>query len=215
MELVFDSALVEEEVGGRRVLRLKKHQVLMRLGHPIMRQAMATLCRQLHDPDRPRPDLPLVGCGPAPHGLRGPAGLPLHGHGDQRTAGAAPRRGVLPVFRVEGDRLEPVEDDFEQTVLGSEFHPIKSPARRDDWVQALRGRWFQHSGGLEAFLQDQETALRDVLQARADATTEAGTDAAKESYRYRLKELQDRSREQEIEKLAKELVRAAGRGRAV
>ena len=51
MELVFDAALVEEEVSGRRVLRLKKHQVLLRLGHPIMRQAMATLCRQLHDPD--------------------------------------------------------------------------------------------------------------------------------------------------------------------
>ena len=50
MELVFDSALVEEEVSGRRVLRLKKHQILLRLGHPIMRQAMATLCRQLHDP---------------------------------------------------------------------------------------------------------------------------------------------------------------------
>ena len=52
MELVFDSALVEEEpVPGRRVLRLKKHQTLLRLGHPILRQAMATLCRQLHDPD--------------------------------------------------------------------------------------------------------------------------------------------------------------------
>ena len=50
MELVFDSALVEEEISGRTVLRLKKHQALMRLGHPIMRQAMATLCRQLHDP---------------------------------------------------------------------------------------------------------------------------------------------------------------------
>lgn len=32
-------------------------------------------------------------------------------------------------------------------------------------------------------------------------------DAAKESYRYRLKELQDRSREQELEKLVKQLVR--------
>src|SRR5207247_5948356 len=50
MELVFDSSLVEDEVSGRRVLRLKKHQVLMRLAHPLMRQAMATLCRQLHDP---------------------------------------------------------------------------------------------------------------------------------------------------------------------
>ena len=90
MELVFDSALVEEEVSGRRVLRLKKHQILLRLGHPIMRQAMATLCRQLARPDRPRPDLSLVGGGAAPHRVRCPAGLPLHAHGDQRTAGAAP-----------------------------------------------------------------------------------------------------------------------------
>ena len=43
------------------MLRLKKHQVLMRLGHPIMRQAMATLSRQLHDPTAHDPDLPLVG----------------------------------------------------------------------------------------------------------------------------------------------------------
>ena len=48
------------------------------------------------------------------------------------------------VFRIEGDRLEPVEHDFEQTVLRSEFHPIKSPVRRDDWVRAFRGRWFTH-----------------------------------------------------------------------
>ena len=67
MELVFDAALVEEEVSGRRVLRLKKHQVLLRLGHPIMRQAMATLCRQLHDPEGPDADLPLVHCGAATH----------------------------------------------------------------------------------------------------------------------------------------------------
>jgi len=51
MELVFDTALVEEEISGRRVLRIKKHQVLLRLGHPVLRQAMATLCRQLHAPD--------------------------------------------------------------------------------------------------------------------------------------------------------------------
>ena len=49
--------------------------------------------------------------------------------------------------------------------------------------------------------------MRDVLQAKADATKKRETEAAKESYRYRLKELQDRSREQELEKLARQLVR--------
>ena len=50
MELVFDARRVTEEVSGREVMRLKKHQILMRLGHPVMRQAMSTLTRQLHDP---------------------------------------------------------------------------------------------------------------------------------------------------------------------
>ena len=74
-------------------------------------------------------------------------------------------------------------------------------------MKAFRGRWFSHRGGLESFLRTRETSLRDGLQAKADATKKRDTDAAKESYRYRLKELQDRGREQELEKLAKQLVR--------
>ena len=75
MELVFDTALVEEEVSGRRVLRLKKHQVLMRLGHPILRQAMATLCRQLHAPD-PRDGILALG-----DSMRSERRSPLAGRG--------------------------------------------------------------------------------------------------------------------------------------
>ena len=208
MELVFDSALVEEEVSGRRVLRLKKHQILLRLGHPIMRQAMATLCRQLHDPTASRPDLPLVGGGAAPHRVRRPAGLLLH-RSRRSTNCREPLHDEVccRVFRIVGDQLEAVDHDFEQSVLVSEFHPIKSATRRDDWVKAFRGRWLTHRRQLEAFLRSQESALKTDLQARADATKKRETEAAKESYRYRLKELQDRSREQELEKLAKQLIR--------
>ena len=207
MELVFDSALVEEEVSGRRVLRLKKHQILLRLGHPIMRQAMATLCRQLHDPTAHDPifrwsiaALHRTGFDAlvvfyytltAINELR----EPLHDEVCCR------------VFRIVGDELEPVDHDFEQSVLGSEFHPVRSATSRDDWVRAFRGRWLTHRRQLEAFLRSQESALKTDLQARADATKKRETDAAKESYRYRLKELQDRSREQDLEKLAKQLLR--------
>ena len=51
---------------------------------------------------------------------------------------------VSTVLRVEGDRLAPVEDEFERLVLQSEFHPVKSAKRRDDWVRTIRGHWFQH-----------------------------------------------------------------------
>ena len=58
-------------------------------------------------PDGPRPDLPLVGGGPAPHRLRRPAGLLLHGHGDQRAAGAAARRGGQPGLPHRGGPARP------------------------------------------------------------------------------------------------------------
>jgi superfamily II DNA or RNA helicase len=207
MELVFDSALVEEEVSGRRVLRLKKHQVLLRLGHPIMRQAMAVLSRQLHDPTAHDPiyrwsvaalhrtgfDALLVFyyTVTAINELR----EPLHDEVASR------------VLRIEGDRLTPVEADFERTVLQGEFLPIKSSGRRDEWVRVFRGRWVQHRKDLETYLGTQESALRDVLQAKADATLKREAEAAREGYRYRLKELQDRSREQVIEELAKEILK--------
>jgi hypothetical protein len=207
MELAFDSALVEEEINGRRVMRLKKHQVLMRLGHPIMRQAMATLCRQLHDPEghnavfrwslaalhRSGFEALLVFhyTVTAINELREPL------HDEVRSA----------VLRIEGDRLVPVEEDFEKIVLRSEFYPVKSSKRRDEWIRTIRGHWFQHKSGLENFLGRQEADIRKVFEKRAGAALSRETDAAKESYRYRLKELQDRSREQELGKLAKELLR--------
>ncbi len=207
MELVFDTALVEKEVSGRRVLRLQKHQVLLRLGHPIMRQAMATLCRQLHDPTSHDPifrwsiaalhrtgfDALLVFYYTitAINELR----EPLHDE------------VVCRVYRIVGHQLEAVDHDFEQSVLASEFHPVKSPSSRDDWVRAFRGRWLTHRRQLEAFLRSEESALKKELQARADTTKKRETDAAKESYRYRLNELQDRSSDRERARLAKAIVK--------
>ena len=206
MELVFDSALVEEEVSGRRVMRLKKHQVLLRLGHPIMRQAMAVLSRQLHDP---------IGHDPiyrwsvaALHRTGFDALLVFYSTVTAINELREPLHDevVGRVFRIEGDSLAPVEADFEQSVLRDEFLPLRSASHRDEWVRAFRGRWLRHRKDLETYLKSQESDLRGVLQSRADATLKREVDAARESYRYRLKELQDRSREQEIEKLARKLV---------
>jgi superfamily II DNA or RNA helicase len=207
MELVFDTALVEEEISGRRVLRLKKHQVLLRLGHPIMRQAMATLCRQLHAPD-PRDGIFRWSLA-ALHRSGFEALLVFHYTVTAINELREPLHDEVfsTVFRIEVDRLTRVEDAFQQTVLGSEFHPIKSSKRQEEWVRTFRGKWFQHRSELEAFLRAQEKSLHGLLQGRADATHQGESAAAKESYRYRLRELEDRSREQELNKLAKALVR--------
>jgi len=206
MELVFDSALVEEEISGRRVLRLKKHQALMRLAHPIMRQAMATLCRQLHDPDGHNAIFRWSIA--ALHRSGFEALLVFHYTITAINELREPLHDevVASVFRVEGNRLTPVEDDFERVVLSSEFHPIKSRPRLDDWWRVLRGHWLQHKDVLEKFLRSQEGDLQTILQRRADATLNRELQAAKESYQHRLRELQDRSREQALRKIARELV---------
>ncbi len=207
MELVFDSALVEEEINGRRVMRIKKHQVLLRLGHPIMRQAMATLCRQLHDPTGQSPVFRWSVAALRRSGFE--ALLAFHYTVTAVNELREPLHDEVlsTVFRVEGDRLRPVESDFQQTVMQSEFHPLKSPARLDQWARTIRGHWFQHKTALEDFLRQQEGEHRGVFGSRAGAALSRELETAKESYRYRLKELQDRSREQELGKLAKALVR--------
>ena len=80
---------------------------LLRLGHPIMRQAMATLCRQLHDPDRSRRHLPLVPGGAAPTGFE--ALLVFHYTVTAINELREPLHDEVrsTVFRVEGGPLGP------------------------------------------------------------------------------------------------------------
>jgi uncharacterized small protein (DUF1192 family) len=207
MELVFDSALAEEEISGHRVLRLKKYQALMRLGHPIMRQAMATLCRQLHDPGGHNAVFRWSIAALHKSGFE--ALLVFHYTITAINELREPLHDevVARVFRVEGKQLTRVKDDFEHGVLGSEFLPIKSSARRDDLVRSVRTHWLQHKEALEKFLHSQEGEMQTELERRAAATLKRELAAAKESYQYRLRELQDRNREQALRKIAKELVR--------
>jgi hypothetical protein len=198
---------VEEEISGRRVLRLKKYQVLLRLGHPIMRQAMATLCRQLHAPD-PRDGIFRWSLAALQRsGFE--ALLVFH----YTVTGINELREPLhdevrsTVFRIEGDRLIPVADAFQQTVLVSEFHPIRSNKRQEELVRTVRAKWFQHRSQLESFLRGQEKSLLALFQSQADAMLKRESAAAKESYRYRLRELDDRSQDKELDKLANALLK--------
>ena len=60
---------------------------------------------------------------------------------------------------------------------------------------------------LEGFRKQEEDRWFGVLQGRATVTLDREKKAAKESYDYRIKELQERTREREIGQLAKELVK--------
>ncbi len=205
MEIVFDAALVEKEIGGRTVMRLQKHQSLLRLGHPVMRQAMATLTRQLHAPD-PRDGIYRWSIAALRRG-NFEAMLAFH----YTVTGINELREPLHdevctrLFRIEADRLAQVEDAFAAAVLRETTYPVKSLARRDDRVKLFRGRWLAHRRQLEAFRQSQEEACRADLQARADAARQVERDAEAEGYRYRIKTLQEKSVSKELESLSTSL----------
>ncbi len=206
MEIVFDASLVEQEKNGRRIMRLDKHQCLMRLGHPIMRQAMATLCRQLHDPRSRQPIFRWTVTGIEASGFEA---LLVYHH--TLTAINQLREPLhdevsAAVFRVEGDRLTPVEPDFEHRVLHSRQYPIASVERREDWVRTLRGHWYHHRSELEEFDGKQEELWKIEFEKRAEQSLKVELDDVKSSYQSRLAELRDRSRDRELEKLAKQLV---------
>jgi hypothetical protein len=113
---------------------------------------------------------------------------------------------MTTVFRVEGDHLTPVEPSFQHDLLFGKFHAVKSQQRRENTVKLLRGRWPRHRSELESFLRQQESTMKTTLQERANKALKRESDLERDNYRYRLKELQDRSRERELDKLAKELM---------
>jgi hypothetical protein len=206
MEILFDASLVEKEKSGRRIMRLEKHQCLMRLGHPVMRQAMATLCRQLHDPTSKQP---IYRWSVAAMQGSGFEALLVYHH--TLTAINQLREPLhdevrATVFRVEGDKLTLVEDEFAHRVLHSQLYLIKSADRRDDWVRTLRSHWYEHRSALEAFDDQQEEFWKSAFEGRAQQALKREMEDAKASYKHRLAELKDRSRDKEIEKLARQLV---------
>lgn len=106
------------------------------------------------------------------------------------------------VFRVEGDKLTPVEPEFQNRVLRSQFYPIKSADRRDGWVKTLRAHWYRHHDELKSYGDAQQAEWAGVFEGRAKIALKRESDDTAASYKHRLAELKNRSRDKELEKLA-------------
>lgn len=208
MELVFDTALVEEEISNRRMMRIGKHQCLMRLGHPVMRQAMATLTRQLHDPSSKNPVRRWSVA--AIHRADFEAALllyytvsvlndlrePLH---DEVRAAA---------FFLEGDGLREMDERLADDFLETQRFPVRSNSRLDEWVKTIRRRWLSHREFLEAFMEKTGAGLAQVFEERALAAKREALEAERGHYKRRLSELKALTNERELRKLVEARLRA-------
>ena len=170
-----------------------------------MRQAMSTLCRQLHDPTARDPIYRWSIA--SLHKSNFEALVVFHYTVTAINELREPLHDEVfsTVFRLQGDRLSPVEASFEASVLESEFLAVQSQERREQWVRRLRAKWFDHRKDLESFLTAKEKSTKADLQERAKKAQKREIDAAAESYRVRLDELRERNREKELRHLAEAL----------
>ena len=121
---------------------------------------------------------------------------------------------MTTVFRVEGDRLVPVEESFAGERAAESTSSRSSPPRGGTSGSAASGASGSSTGAnWRAYLREREKALLALLQRRADAVLERESEAAKESYSTASSELQDRSREQELNQPGQGTGPRAGRGR--
>jgi hypothetical protein len=208
MELFFDSVFLEEEREGRRVLRLKKHQVLMRLSHPVMRQAMATLSRELHQPTGGDKGIYRWSVA-ALHKPNFEPVLVFHYYATAINERREPLHDEVfsAVFHVLGDTLSRVEKPFEDEILHADLLSIQSPSHQENWVRTVRSKWSRHKPALEQFMQNHRENLSPELERRAKEALKREQAALRESYAHRLKELHEQSRKEEIEKLVRQLER--------
>ncbi|MFB3789295.1 MAG: DISARM system SNF2-like helicase DrmD [bacterium] len=205
LELVFDENQAISPNDPRRILRLKRHQVLMRLGHPVMRQALAVLNRQLHDPSGKYPIRRwTVKAIQRPHFDGFLAFHYLLTVINERFETVHDQVGSV-LFEIRGNDLSPMPDALTREILGEPAGPLLNTTRRDALLDAIKKHWPSHQDRLEAFMKQTEKAVAGDMAARAKAALAKTKKAEAEKYEYRLKELEKSTNPKELEKRLREL----------
>ena len=206
MEIAFDQSVAEEEHNGRRFLMLRKNQVLLRLSHPVMKQAISILNRGLYSPTGKQPiNRWTIGC-IKQSGFE--ALLKFHyiltAINDLRES--AHDEVFTGVFRVLGADLDYIEDEEYRELIKSErVLEIVNEDHRNQRILAVRQHWDAHQESLEHFIEERrEQAERQFAQIAAKAL-QRDKETIKADYDQRLKELSDSTTEAELRRLRKAL----------
>jgi hypothetical protein len=199
-KVCFDSRLLEEEVNGRRVFRPRPDVVLLRLGHPLMQRAAATLQRAMWEEE---------------------AGV----HRWTVRAAALPARTeAMVVVQV---LLQSVNKLRETVEAG--LQPMAFVLREDAWtllpeattlpghalpsaaipaaIEPVRAAWDELQDLLREHLEDEQEQHRQALDLRMAQALGAEEQRESERYASRLKELKEQERSATGKRLQKTLER--------
>jgi len=207
--LVFDPAYFEAEADGRRLYRPRTDTVLLRLGHPLLRRALAVLRKQMWPSSGTEKGLErwTVAGARLPVGMEAVvfAHILLTAVNDLRETVHAEL--VTCGFEIRRDRLIPLRPELEREVAALEQSELGQAALAD-WISRLRQVWVDHEGGLGRIVQSEKetwTARLEAEAARALSREKAGQE---ELYNQRLQELARRDLDKERKRRLRELEKA-------
>lgn len=203
-EIVFNESLVIYEENNRRIMRLKKHQVLIRLGHPIMQRAMAVLRRQLHDTGANGISRWTISCADRTD-FEALSIVHYYVTASNSLREQLHDEVVSKVFRVEGKSLLEVNNEFQQSILNLDLHPVRSTERINEWSGLFQKVWYHHNKLLENHLAKVEAACENDLTAKAKQLLMENKKTLIQGYDDRIKSLRVSQTDKEIEKIAEEL----------
>lgn len=200
--LVFDNRYFISTVNGRPVFRPSPDTVLMHLGHPVMRQALASFAR-LRFPGGQTEFTPpsrwVATRGAVPAGVDALVLLTIEELGInelRETLHHWVRTVALPVQGGELGAMLPYAGPHAGDQAGTE--DVAS-------VPAARSLWDDIDTDVKAWLAAYRDQLTSTLSAELKIAGDAATAHEKEAFRVRIREVADLQRTQSIEKIKREI----------
>lgn len=207
-EVLFDETLVTEEHSGRRLMRVGKHQVLLRLSHPIMQRAMSVLRSQQYEPRGDNAIRRWTLAAINRPGFECLAILHYVATATNSLRETLHDEVISKVFRVDGSLLSPVAAEYQDLILHETSYSIASDSRRGEWIRTLRLKWDDHRKAFERVLSQHQTVLKSEFEKMAAENLKVNLKSTRDAYDRRLKALDESRRDKEEEKAARQLVEA-------
>ncbi|MGI8661283.1 MAG: DISARM system SNF2-like helicase DrmD, partial [Thermoleophilaceae bacterium] len=195
--LVFDPAVLMQRAGEREVFRERPDRQLIRLGHPIMRRATATLRRRLWEADPKVGRFTILGL----PGLEEPVMLVSALAELTRELREPLHAELLELAVAFTDPTRPVDiPDWSAGVALPEAELV-------DWGEAIEDRWGDLRPTLDALLAATRADLEERAGSLLPAEQKAELAYQRQLFTTRINELRDRSGEAGRNRVRRELAK--------
>lgn len=203
--VVFDPGFFETTAASGRVLyRRRANTTLLRLGHPVMKRAIASLKRYMWtSEDRPRVSRWTVAGSELPAGLDCILIAYYHLEATNGLKETAHDEVLADYLQVQGPRVIPLAADLHARISDLPRFALGDD-ERSSWVKRVGELWLDHSQHITSHLKHLRDTNRKDFAGRMAAGYKTAEIEQKTIFSERLTEIQKRNTPAYIQKLLKQ-----------